>query len=101
MTDNYPSEISWTIEGDDGLYCQSPGYEAIATAHVDPDCCVPDDASFVLTCMDSEGDGFQFGGVHGYIEINGVTYCDENFGTEEVVYVGCINFHSVRNMFIV
>ena len=103
VIDDFGSEMSWTIEGQ-GINCSGNAYEDyegqnqqgwedggepdpnwnVQYLPADPDCCIPDNATWKLTCMDEAEDGWD----DGRVIVNGVAYCQEEFGFQTEVYFG-------------
>ena len=80
--DEYPIEMSWEIKNRDGnILCESPpeGYSwNYANLEIEnAPCCLSGDVTYVLTCMDTYGDGWAYGGPQGWIEIAGIRMCDD------------------------
>ena len=72
-TGSYGSDISWTLDS-----CQSNGGYGDYNEYTQQCCLEP--GSYSLECKDSWGDGWN----GGYIELDGVKYCDGfTSGTEE------------------
>jgi len=65
ITKSYGSEISWTVGN-----CEGNSY--ISNKEYDLICCI-EDGEYELSCNDAYGDGWN----EGYLEIDGIRYCEE------------------------
>ena len=89
-----PDINSWKIEQNGQIVCARDDSDLPGDVNVDTECCIDMTQGYTLTCL-SEGvdNGFdyvsQFGSiiVNGYIEIDGVRYC-EDFASAAVHVVG-------------
>jgi hypothetical protein len=84
QTDQFAREVWWKLGGP-GWRCSSQTYfrngPKLNTAY---DCCVEPEQPFVLLCGDNGSDGWTKN-TSGYIEINGVRYCEGDFGAYEAI----------------
>ena len=81
VTSDYASENSWSLGScvSGRTYADDSEYYQV--------CCL-DSGGHTLTCKDSYGDGWKWATFNGYLEIDGVRYCEDfDSGSEQKTIV--------------
>ena len=92
VTSDYGSENSWSF----GTCVSNQTYED--DSEYNQDCCL-EYGVHTLTCKDSYGDGWKFNSFNGYLEIDGIRYCEDfNSGSSQstdITFSGKILSHNL------
>src|SRR4051812_8147839 len=92
LTDNYPSETSWTIKDiNNTILLQNPSIMGAATVYMDS-VCVTAGSCYTFTIHDNAGDGICCGYGHGNFKVyvnDTLKKSDSSFGSQSIYSFGC------------
>ena len=92
VTSDWASENSWSL----GTCVSEQTYED--DSEYNQDCCL-EYGVHTLTCKDSYGDGWKYATFNGYLEIDGIRYCEDfsdgSSQSTEITFSGKIVIHNL------